>query len=274
MSGNGSFVLSLLGDNCSWIYLDGTLVGVQGDPWSPSSLSYGVTLNGTHTLTFIVFDGGGAAGGQFKMQTTTNPPPPLNPDLDGDGHNNDVDAFPLDPTEWADSDGDGTGDNADAFPNDPTETTDTDTDGVGDNGDNCPAVANTDQADLDGDGIGDACDPDIDGDGVPNADDAFPTDPTETTDSDGDGIGDNADPYDHSDTGPTIVIRGCDTGAPNHNFGGGTFSNDLLAAAYASATNHGKYVSAVSDISNEWKKAGLITGRDHGAITSCAARTK
>ena len=36
--------------------------------------------------------------------------------------------------------------------------------------------------------------PDRDGDGVYNADDAFPDDPTETTDTDGDGIGDNADP--------------------------------------------------------------------------------
>ena len=42
-------------------------------------------------------------------------------DRDGDGHPDDVDAFPDDPTEWADSDGDGHGDNSDAFPNDPTK---------------------------------------------------------------------------------------------------------------------------------------------------------
>ncbi len=45
---------------------------------------------------------------------------------------------------------------------------DTDTDGVPDFNDNCPAVANSDQADLDGDGTGDACDSDLDGDGIPN----------------------------------------------------------------------------------------------------------
>lgn len=39
-------------------------------------------------------------------------------------------------------------------------------------------------------------DPDSDGDGVPNAEDAFPNNPLETVDTDGDGIGDNADPDD------------------------------------------------------------------------------
>ncbi|MHC4218646.1 MAG: hypothetical protein ACYSU7_09355, partial [Planctomycetota bacterium] len=77
----------------------------------------------------------------------------LDPDDDNDGFPDEVDAFPFDPSEWADTDGDGVGDNADAFPNDPTETTDSDGDGVGDNAD------------------------------------VFPNDPTETTDSDGDGVG-------------------------------------------------------------------------------------
>jgi hypothetical protein len=34
---------------------------------------------------------------------------------------------------------------------------------------------------------------DLDGDGVPNQDDAFPEDPDESLDTDGDGVGDNAD---------------------------------------------------------------------------------
>ena len=41
-----------------------------------------------------------------------------------------------------------------------------------------------------------------DGDGVPDDEDAFPDDPTETVDTDGDGIGDNADPDDDNDGMP------------------------------------------------------------------------
>jgi hypothetical protein len=59
-------------------------------------------------------------------------------------------------------------------------------------------------ADADGDGIGDNADNDDDGDGdgVPDADDAFPLDPTETADNDNDGVGDNTDafPNDASET--------------------------------------------------------------------------
>jgi len=43
---------------------------------------------------------------------------------------------------------------------------DTDLDGVGDICDNCPATQNAAQTDIDGDGRGDACDADVDADGV------------------------------------------------------------------------------------------------------------
>ena len=48
---------------------------------------------------------------------------------------------------------------------------DGDCDGVANKEDNCPALANVDQADFDGDGFGDACDGDVDDDGGFNEDD-------------------------------------------------------------------------------------------------------
>ena len=110
------------------------------------------------------------------------------PDRDGDGVNNENDAFPDDPNETSDLDGDGIGDNADTdrdgdgFSNDVETQVGTD-----------PNDANSVPADIDGDFIPDAIDDDRDGDGVNNENDAFPDDPNETSDLDGDGIGDNAD---------------------------------------------------------------------------------
>ncbi|HEX4494129.1 MAG TPA: choice-of-anchor Q domain-containing protein [Thermoanaerobaculia bacterium] len=58
-----------------------------------------------------------------------------------------------------------------------TVLADTDHDGIPDIHDNCPTVANPGQEDFDHDGIGDACDNDVDGDGVPNSRDLCPMTP-------------------------------------------------------------------------------------------------
>lgn len=83
VSGDGEFVVQLLADNCSWIYLDYEIIGFQGvgDESDPAKGKYGVNLDGDHILTFIIFDGGGAAGGKFRLETTESfggvAPPPI-----------------------------------------------------------------------------------------------------------------------------------------------------------------------------------------------------
>ena len=76
--------------------------------------------------------------------------------------------------------------------------------------DNCPAVANPDQENLDGDAFGDACDDD--GDGVPDTIDNCPTVANgDQTDSNGDGFGDacvdpSVDIPGNADVDPTVTI--------------------------------------------------------------------
>jgi len=138
VEGVGDFDLTLLADNCSWVYLDGELVGFQGANWSPSSLIYPVRMSGLHTLDFIIFDGGGLAGGMFKLETNTGRTysdddndtltnqqeiligtSPTNPDTDADGVSDGDEVAagsdPLDPTSFPviDSDDDGVEDSAD-----------------------------------------------------------------------------------------------------------------------------------------------------------------
>ncbi len=94
-----------------------------------------------------------------------------------------------------DPDGDGITNNLDNCPTTANaDQADSDGDGVGDVCDNCKDTANASQLDTDGDGIGNDCDDDDDNDGVPDSQDAFPLDASESLDSDADGIGDELDP--------------------------------------------------------------------------------
>ena len=118
----------------------------------------------------------------------------LDPDDDDDGVVDSDDAFPSNPTEWADTDGDGIGNNADG---------DDDGDGWGDSTESdCgsdPMDGEVSPKDIDGDGACNIQDPDDDGDGVADENDAFPLDNTEWLDTDGDGLGDNSDQDDDGD---------------------------------------------------------------------------
>ena len=115
--------------------------------------------------------------------------------------------------------------------------------------DNCPTLTNTDQADFDEDGDGDVCDPDDDNDGIDDVDDPFPM----------------------SDPDVTVIIDGCDSGVGNAALGDGSNFSDRIAECAANAGNHGQFVSCVSHLTNDWKKDGLISGKQKADIMNCAS---
>ena len=131
------------------------------------------------------------------------------PRQDGDGYDNDNDAFPRDGTQWTDEDADGYGDNADGF-----------------EADACPTVAENSTLDrfgcedYDGDGWSDP----FDGIGT----DAAPEDLTQWSDADGDFWYDNpngnfADDCPNAPVAPGAATRldGIDrNGCPDTDFDG------------------------------------------------------
>jgi beta-glucanase (GH16 family) len=131
------------------------------------------------------------------------------------------------------------------------EPPDADTDQVPDRADNCPFDANPGQEDYDGDGAGNACDADDDEDGIPDEDDACV----------------------FSDVTPTVVIDGCDSTVPNPLGANGCTISDAIADAAAGATNHGGFVSRVTQMMNAARKTGLISGAQKAAAVNCAARS-
>ncbi|XP_026463101.1 cartilage oligomeric matrix protein-like [Ctenocephalides felis] len=89
----------------------------------------------------------------------------------------------------------------------------------GDACDNCPNVPNQDQEDTDKDGLGDACDDDIDNDGIKNVHDNCPKIPNrDQLDTDGDRFGDVCDNCptvsnpDQSDIDNDLIGDACDSG--------------------------------------------------------------
>jgi predicted extracellular nuclease len=92
------------------------------------------------------------------------------------------------------------------------------------------------------------------------------------SDNDGDGYADDADQCPTGDASATVVLNGCDSGAPNIAFAGGCTLADQINALHASAKNHGQFVSSVGKLLNDLMKSGQLTGDQKGAIQSCAAQ--
>ena len=90
-------------------------------------------------------------------------------------------------------------------------------------------------------------------------------------DNDVDGISDDVDNCQGSNLEQTIKIDGCDSGVENFLFEDGCTMSDLIAECADSAKNHGKFVSCVSHLTNNWKKEKLIKGKDKGSIQRYAA---
>jgi hypothetical protein len=69
-----------------------------------------------------------------------------------------------------------------------------------------------------------------------------------------------------------VVIDGCNTGVVDQVLADGTTISGRIAECAAAASNHGEFVSCVSRLTNELKKAGYLTGKEKGKIVSCAAK--
>ena len=76
-----------------------------------------------------------------------------------------------------------------------------------------------------------------------------------------------------SNTSPYILIDDCEPSVENELLDDGCTMNDLIAQCGEGAVNHGKFVSCVAHLTNDWKKDGLISGKEKGKIQRCAAQS-
>ena len=128
------------------------------------------------------------------------------------------------------------------------------------------------------------CDPldpaaDCDSDGIPNEFDTCDNilDPIGCADDDGDSIVNKDDECPTTDAaalGLDLVIDTCTaTGVVNTISANGCSLSDVIMECADGAKNHGKFVSCVAHLSNDLKKAKVISGKQKGKIQSCAARS-
>jgi hypothetical protein len=90
-------------------------------------------------------------------------------------------------------------------------------------------------------------------------------------DIDGDGIPDDEDACLNSNLSQTVTIDSCDSGVDNVLFDDGCTISDLIYQCANNASNHGQFTSGVSHITNYLKKDGTISSDAKGAIQGCAS---
>lgn len=95
-----------------------------------------------------------------------------------------------------------------------------------------------------------------------------------SSDADGDGVPDDQDRFQFSDTRPTILIAGLDTGIVNQVLSDGATLADLIAELEAQSKNKGHFTSEVAILTRTWVESGIISGREKGRLQSAAAKVK
>jgi hypothetical protein len=93
-------------------------------------------------------------------------------------------------------------------------------------------------------------------------------------DGDADGVPDALDDCPSSDLASTVVIDGCDSGVANHMSENGCTISDAISACLAGATNHGRFISCVSELTDALVVNTTISDKEKGKIQRCAARAR
>ncbi|MES3008690.1 MAG: hypothetical protein V4751_13060 [Pseudomonadota bacterium] len=139
------------------------------------------------------------------------------------------------------------------------------------------------EPDADGDGVPDAEDAfpndanesvDSDGDGVGNNSDAFPNNPAESTDSDGDGVGNNGDVF------PNNASESADTDGDGVGNNADLNDNSDLSATVTIDGNGSNVANTlltngltIADITTAASVDCKVGAKNHGQYTSCVGKT-